>query len=391
MFGRNLRRRLRWALRRRLLQNEDNHYAKVCAKRRLSIPSRPKIQHTIAQRFPTLRSAPIGKLNTIAVYRHYNWENSSLREALGFFGTVRHYDWNVAFEPVPKKFSSAYRQRMNKHLLLTLRNWIAEDRPHLIFFYGSGESLRPEALAEIRKWNLPLINVSFNDREHFVGKIRGGLAMGARDICRYFDIWWTSTESALPKLVAEGACPIYMPEAANPALHRPFPEESYRYDVSFVGARYGIREETIRWLADQGVAVQAWGSGWPAGALSGEEMVRTYSRSRINLGFATVAAHDDIFCLKGRDFEVPMSGGLYLTQHHAELSKFFDLGREIVTWRDRDELLHSIRRLLAAPGEAEAIRKAARSRSIMEHSWTHRFENLFELTGLLDTRKTETA
>jgi spore maturation protein CgeB len=386
MFGRNLRRRARWALRRWRLQNEDDRYANVFAEKMLSIPSRQTIQETIREKFPTLRPALSGELNTIAVYRNYNWENSSLREALSSFGTVRHYDWNVAFEPAPKRFSSAYRRRMNKHLLFTLRNWIAQDRPHFIFFYGSGESLHPQALAHLRASGIPLVNVSFNDREHFVGKVRGGLAMGARDICQHFDIWWTSTESALPKLVAEGACPVYLPEAANPALHRPFPDESYRYDVSFVGARYGIREETIRWLADQGVTVQVWGSGWPAGALSGEEMVRTYSRSRINLGFATVAAHDDIFCLKGRDFEVPMSGGLYLTQHHAELSRFFEVGQEVVTWRNRNELLRSIRRLLAAPGEAESIRKAARKRSLAEHSWTHRFETLFELLGLLDNR-----
>ena len=383
MIGRKFRRKIRWSLRRRLLQYEDARYARLCAKRKLSPPSREDMRKQVRRRRPALQTAAKGSLTTIAIYRNYNWENSALREALCSFGSVRHYDWNTDFAPVPRRFSAAYRREMNDHLLCTLKRWVAEHRPHLLFFYVSGESIHPSVLREIRSWGIPMINVSFNDREYFVGKTRRGLATGARDICRYFDVWWTSTVNALPKLLVEGAAPLYMPEAANPSLHRPFPEEAFLYDVSFVGARYGIREETIKWLVGQGVDVHAWGPGWPNGPLSADEMVRTYSRSRINLGFATVAAHDDVYCLKGRDFEVPMSGGLYLTQDHPELAGFFDIGKEVMTWSDRDSLLTVIQKLLADRKAADSIRTAARRRCLAEHSWEHRFNHLFECTGLL--------
>jgi len=67
-------------------------------------------------------------------------------------------------------------------------------------------------------------------------------------------------------------------------------------------------------------------------------MSRIYARSRINLGFGGIGHSRNLVCLKGRDFEVPMSGALYVTQHNPELALVFDIGREIVTYRDESEL-----------------------------------------------------
>ncbi len=57
------------------------------------------------------------------------------------------------------------------------------------------------------------------------------------------------------------------------------------------------------------------------------------SDSKINLGFGGIAGYEEIYCLKGRDFEFPMSAGLYLTEYHPELEKFFDVGEEIMTYK----------------------------------------------------------
>ena len=117
--------------------------------------------------------------------------------------------------------------------------------------------------------------------------------------------------------------------------------------------------------------------------LSTEEMVRLYSKSRINLGFGGVEGHEETYCLKGRDFEIPMSGGLYLTEYHPELERVYDLGKEIVTYRDFDDLLANIRRLLADPQRAEAIRQAGFRRARRDHTWEMRFERVFTLMNLI--------
>lgn len=187
---------------------------------------------------------------------------------------------------------------------------------------------------------------------------------------------------ALEKYVVEGAIPLYLPEGANPNIHRPYDEDKV-YDVSFVGQCYGNRPEIIDKLREAGVRVEAFGPGWPNGPLTTEEMVRTWSRSKINLGFGGVLGHKEMYCLKGRDFEVPMSGGLYLTEHHAELIPFYDVGREIVTYTSFDDLVEKIRWLLSEPDQAEMIRRAGRARALREHTWEMRFDRVFRMLGAL--------
>jgi spore maturation protein CgeB len=180
----------------------------------------------------------------------------------------------------------------------------------------------------------------------------------------------------------EGALPVYLPEGANPEIHKPYDVER-TVDVSFVGQCYGNRPETVERLRRQGIQVEAYGPGWPGGPLSTEEMVSIYSRSRINLGFAGVAGIKGTYCLKGRDFEIPMSGGLYLTEFHPELERWFDVGREIVAYVDCDDLAGKIRFLLANPQTAEEIRGRGFQRARREHSWETRFEKIFNLISLI--------
>jgi spore maturation protein CgeB len=204
-----------------------------------------------------------------------------------------------------------------------------------------------------------------------------------RDICRHFDLCWTSTEDALKKYCVEGTTPLYLPEGANPEVHRPYDVER-SIDVAFVGQCYGNRPEVIRKLQEKGIRAEAFGFGWPNGALATEEMVKMYSRSRINLGFGGVAGYDDTYHLKGRDFEIPMSGGLYVTESCTELGKFFRPGQEVVTYGDFDDLVEKIRHLLSHPEEAERIRKAGFERARSEHTWEMRFEKVFKHLGVLE-------
>jgi len=66
------------------------------------------------------------------------------------------------------------------------------------------------------------------------------------------------------------------------------------------------------------------------GTLSNIEMVKLYSRSKINLGFSscgdTHKTGERILQVRLRDFEVPMSGGFYMVEYMAELEEFFDIG-----------------------------------------------------------------
>ncbi|MDQ5984324.1 MAG: hypothetical protein CSYNP_00017 [Syntrophus sp. SKADARSKE-3] len=378
----NYRRRFRIWCNDRRLELEAKRYAAAFADRILSIPDEEAIYSAVRKQFPHLIPKPKGQLNILAVYHHYNWEDTALKPALERFGSVHHYDWMTSFRKGLTQWNRSMREDMNKDLLKKAGEIATSKGIDVIFAYLSGEQVSPDTMRSLQSFGAPLINLALNDKENFIGKIRSGQAMGARDICRFFTLNWTSTEDAVKKYCVEGAMPIYMPEGANPDIHRPLPLEK-TIDVSFIGQRYGNREETIIKLQKAGIKVEAFGAGWPNGPLSTTAMVDMYSKSRINLGFGGVIGHSGAFCLKGRDFEVPMSGGLYLTEYHPELEKVYNIGKEIVTYRNFDDLLTAISNLLNDPDKADEIRRRGFERARRDHTWEMRFEKIFRILGLI--------
>jgi spore maturation protein CgeB len=367
----------------RRLDREESHYRNIFRERHLSIPMETEIHTQVTGRFLDKMPKQKGALHILAIYHDYNWEGPSLGSSLAAFGEVHHLDWRDPVLAGGRQLDDVgWMKAMNEELLRKVHAR-AKKRPFdVVFTYLSGEQVSPETVVKLRGLGAPIVNLALNDKETFVGRVRNGHAAGARDICRHFDLCWTSTADALEKYVVEGAIPLYLPEGANPNIHRPFDEEKV-YDVSFVGQCYGNRPETISRLRKAGVQVEVFGPGWPNGSLTTEEMVRTWSRSKINLGFGGVLGHRETYCLKGRDFEVPMSGGLYLTEHHDELIPFYDIGREIVTYKDFGDLLEKIHWLLLEPERAAAIRSEGRERALREHTWEMRFERVFRLLGVL--------
>jgi hypothetical protein len=348
-----------------------------------TLPGEDDIYRIFRKSYPEISPKPKGELNLLAIYHSYNWEEESLGPSLRKFGTVKHYDWIDRFDHQSARWNGSMKNEMNEDLLRNTTRWHGDNPFDAIFCYLSGEIITANMLAELKRPSVPIINLSLNDKESFVGKKRFGQVIGMRDICRYFDLCWTSTQDALEKYCVEGALPIYLPEGANPEIHRPYDVER-SFDVTFVGQCYGNRPAVIRKLRSAGIRVDAFGPGWPSGPLPTEEMVKMYSRCKISLGFGGIAGHKDTYHLKGRDFEVPMSGGLYLTEHHEELGRFYDVGNEIVTYTGIDDLISKIRWLLSNPDMAETIRKAGRERALREHTWEMRFERIFRLIGLIE-------
>lgn len=366
----------------RILKRESRYYDNEFAARDLTIPDEELIKREMRKRFHLIRPKAKGTLSILAIYHHYNWENESLKPSLEKFGRVRHYDWAEQFNHQKKDWRHNVKSEMNTFLVKQVGEWTKQDATDVIFTYLSGELVSPKTCRALKSSGVPMVNLALNDKEHFVGKIRGGQAMGSRDICHLFDICWTSTEDAVRKYCVEGAIPVYLPEGANPELHRPYDVEK-TIDVSFVGQCYGNRSRVIERLTSCGIRVEAYGTGWPNGPLTAEDMVRMYSKSRINLGFGGVIGLSDTYSLKGRDFEIPMSGGLYLTEDHPELDRFYNIGLEIVTYRDVDDLVEKIRFLLSNPEKADEIRRKGYERARREHSWEMRFEKIFRLLGLI--------
>ena len=72
------------------------------------------------------------------------------------------------------------------------------------------------------------------------------------------------------------------------------------------------------------------------------EMIKMFSRSKINLGFSSCGeTHQDderILQIRLRDFEVPMSGGFYMVEFMEELEEFYEIGKEVVCYTGPEDL-----------------------------------------------------
>ncbi|HYL41195.1 MAG TPA: glycosyltransferase, partial [Candidatus Binatus sp.] len=90
-------------------------------------------------------------------------------------------------------------------------------------------------------------------------------------------------------------------------------------------------------------------------------------------------------------FEAPMSGAFYLVEDVPELREFFEVGTEIETYRDADELVEKCRYYLDHPAEREAIRLAGHRRAVRDHSWQRRLTTVFESVGLVPPSQAEGA
>lgn len=87
-----------------------------------------------------------------------------------------------------------------------------------------------------------------------------------------------------------------------------------------------------------------------------------------------------------RDFEGPMCRTCYLTGYTDELMEFYEVGREIETYQTQEELVEKASFYLSHPEAAEKLREAGYQRALREHTWEHRFQQLFYLLGFATNR-----
>ena len=302
--------------------------------------------------------------------------------ALKSFGRVTEFEWRShGFDSKSDNWLNM-RDSMNRAMLESFHKANSERPIDIVVGYVSGYTTDSKTLQKMGEAGAVILNFNWDDKLGFCGNMLGGHWTGPIALANVVDLNLTNAPDSCMKYVVEGGLAMFWPEAAHPEIHKPY-DLPFEFDVTFVGGKYGWRPKFIAKLREMGANIRCFGNGWGKGSLSDEEMVKLYSRSRINLGFAGVGHSKKLMCLKGRDFEVPMSGGLYLTQDNPELSLVYDVGKEIVTYHDEKDCTKKIKWLLAHSAEADKIREAGRMRALRDHNWEKRFSDVFEITNLL--------
>jgi spore maturation protein CgeB len=80
-----------------------------------------------------------------------------------------------------------------------------------------------------------------------------------------------------------------------------------------------------------------------------------------------------------RLYEATGVGTLLVTDRKDNLGDIFDVGKEVVAYGSREEAADLIHYYLAHPEEAEAIAKAGQMRTLRDHTYKKRMEELIPI------------
>lgn len=252
-----------------------------------------------------------------------------------------------------------------------------------IIVYLNSTLLSEELLARLRHWPVPLIGLNLDDKTTYAPY--GLFQRGGDDyqsFARQFDVNLTNTRAVLDVYRADGFHALYLPTGFHHDRTRPIepPPAEYRYRLSFVGSRKPERALFIQALAERGIAVKLFGGGWEGAEFTNDGW-RVYHETQLNLGLGYNLPGDQFTNLKNRDFECPGAGGCYLTTFDWELAELFDVGKEILCYRNIDEFVEVYAHYVRRPERCREIALAGQARALREHTWEQRFRGVFRELG----------
>ncbi|MFA5140101.1 MAG: glycosyltransferase [Elusimicrobiota bacterium] len=149
-------------------------------------------------------------------------------------------------------------------------------------------------------------------------------------------------------------------------------------DVSFIGdCAKCDRAEFLRFLADNGIAVESFGYGSRNGYVEYADISRVMSRTKVNLNFTKMVTpeflreddplHVRVRQNKGHAIEAALARSFCLSEYAPSLPFIFEIGKEIDWFDDRRSLLERVRYYLSHDSEREAMAANAYARAREEY------------------------
>ncbi|MDQ7988580.1 MAG: glycosyltransferase [Candidatus Dactylopiibacterium sp.] len=304
----------------------------------------------------------------------------NLGEALKALGHEVHYfdydklPWWLEVTPKPLR-TRALERNAREWLNESLLQKVADIRPD-VFMTVKGVQFFRETIVRIGDTGVQTAGYWIDDP---LDNKRSMLNAGA------FHLYLTNDKGSVPTYRGQGIGNAhYFPSAVDEAMFvpSPGPEENR---ISFVGTLSRRRLEVARQILD--LDVRFYGPGWnknsglPAactrGEVFGEQLVRVFSRSAINLNVHNWFGRGGAMNL--RLFEVPAAGGFLLTDWVEEIDEHFVDGQHVVCWRSVEELSDKAAWYLGHDTERQRIARAGHEHVLRHHTYKRRAQDLVEL------------
>lgn len=208
-----------------------------------------------------------------------------------------------------------------------------------------------------------------------------------RYLALYSNISYITDEKHSARYDDYGVKSYNMTWSCNPDNFYPLSEEK-KYDVSFVGAAYGLRIEYIRYLISEGIDVRVFGRGWGrfwsikkhyGGILTHADMLRVFSQSKINLNFLWTSADPESSVIKGRVMELAACKGFQLSSPASDFkcNGFVDRNN-IAIFDNKQGMIDKIKYYLTHEEECRTIATRAYEHVLQNHTWQQKFRDLFD-------------
>jgi len=272
---------------------------------------------------------------------------------------------------------------MNRTLLK-----IAREHHLDVLFVLMGDDILPETLENIKKLGTITVNW-FHDS--VLAPIRKDFV---EDISKYYDYFFMiDSVEVLNYIKIDSKCVKTIPLACIQEIHKSLSLsekeiKKYGSEVSFVGTVKFKRAEVLSHLIDFDLGI--WGywtekipelkNCYRKQHIFGEEPVKIYNASKINLDIhLSYGTSDKKFNVTPRVFEVPASGGFLLVDENPYLAELYEIGKEIICYKDENDLKEKVRYYLAHPEERKEIAKRGQQRAYRDHTYENRLKEIFSI------------
>ena len=250
------------------------------------------------------------------------------------------------------------------------------------------KALRPDVLYCQDLWFLPPHKMA--ELKPYVKRIVGQIAspLPPEPYLHAYDLILTSFPHFVPRLSAMGIASEYFRIGFDPRVLQELGPVTKDVDVSFVGGisrHHGKALPMLEHLARQ-TPIEFFGYGagsLPAsspiksrhhGEVWGLDMYRALARSRVTLNRHINVAEN--YANNMRLYEATGVGTLLITDVKDNLGELFEVGKEVVAYRNQGEAVELINHYLKNPEEAEKIAKAGQQRTLRDHSYQLRMVEL---------------
>jgi spore maturation protein CgeB len=189
--------------------------------------------------------------------------------------------------------------------------------------------------------------------------------------CRYFNICSTPEPAYIEKYKEAGYDNIVLGNwHANSKFYSVKQFSEKNIDISFIGAPNPERKAFFDQIDT------------PIQKIFGVDqkgLFEAHANTKIGLNLSVNANDPEKKTqMKQRLFEVTAGNGLLLTQHHDGIEKFFEIDKEIITFKTPLECSEKVKALLQRPKTAERIATAGHKRFLKEHDSKVRLANVLE-------------